>query len=249
MQEYEVTHEHIVSLIQDLSKKVEQVLKGASHPYQRADRSQDLTELFAALAKAQAEMNNATPSRENPYFKSKYADLFSYIKASRPALTKHGLSVIQQILPNDDGQNILHTLLCHSSGQWIETRMRIVPPKSDIQTMGSYITYLRRYSYASIVGITTAEDDDDGEIAVSHSRNTVAKGTRLNTKYNPKEETYETITKEQLEELEYEIGEFDDIAEMVLEGLKLQSLADMPKSKYLPSVTRIREIKRMRNGE
>ena len=57
------------------------------------------------------------------------------------------------------------------------------------------------------------------------------------------------MTKEQLEELEYELADYPDIAEKVLDGLHLQNLADMPKSKYMSSLTRIREIKMVREGK
>lgn len=212
------------------------------------NRSVETKDLFAALAKAQGEMTMAGLSNENPYFKSRYADLAEIVKASRPALTKNGLAVIQQILPNEDGQNILHTILTHSTGQWIESRMRILPSKPDVQSLASYITYLRRYSYSAICGVVVSNEDDDGERAVATEREVLAKGTAINTKYNPKEESYETVTIEQLEELNYELQEYPDIAEQVLEGLKIQNLADMPKSKYSVSIRRIREIKNARNG-
>jgi hypothetical protein len=211
-------------------------------------KADSLNELFAALAKAQSEMKTASLDSENPYFKSKYADLASIVNASRPALTKNGLSVIQQILPNDDGQNILHTILCHSSGQWIESRMRILPSKPDVQSLISYVTYIRRAAYASLIGVVTG-DDDDGEQAVHADRAVVAKGVAINTKYNPKEESYESISKDQLDEMEYELAEYPDIAEQILEGMKIQSLADLPKSKYGVSMKRIREIKQLRNGK
>jgi hypothetical protein len=211
-------------------------------------RSADLKELFSALAKAQSEMPTAGSNAENPYFKSSYADLAEIVRVSRPALSKNGLAVIQQILPNEDGQNILHCILTHSSGQWIETRMRILPSKPDVQSLASYITYLRRYSYAAIVGVVVCNEDDDGERAVYDQRETAAKGVAINHKYNPKEQSYETITKEQLEELEYELAQYPDIAEQVLEGLRIQSLADMPKSKFLVSINRVRQIKQTRNG-
>lgn len=130
-------------------------------------RSADLKDLFTALAKAQAEMQTAGLSAENPYFKTRYADLSAVVKASRPALTKHGLSIIQQIITHQDGYTYLHTLLCHMSGQWVESRVRIAPPKSDVQTLGSYITYLRRYSITALCGIVTSDEDDDGTAAVA----------------------------------------------------------------------------------
>ena len=126
--------------------------------------SQELNHLFEALAKAQADMDMAAKSSTNPFFKSKYSDLTSIVNASRDSLSKNGLSVIQRTL-NLDGKSYLYTRLCHSSGQWIESNMEINPPKTDIQSLGSYITYIRRYSYASIVGVVTC-DDDDGEHAV-----------------------------------------------------------------------------------
>jgi hypothetical protein len=212
-------------------------------------RSKDLNELFAALAKAQIEMNTASLNSENPYFKTRYSDLCEIVRASRPCLAKNGLSVIQQILTNCDGQSVLHTILGHVSGQYIETQMRIVPPKADVQSLGSYLSYLRRYSYAALVGVTSSNEDDDGEIAVFQDRDKMQKATSVNTKYNPREESYQTVSKDQLEELEYELAEYPDIASEILEKMKLQHLADLPKSKYMVSLQRIREIKQLRNGK
>ena len=186
--------------------------------------SEQLNELFTALAKAQAEMSVAGLTNENPYFKSKYADLAEVVRASRPALTKNGLCITQQVIINEDGQSLLHTTLGHTSGQWIMTRMRIIPPKNDIQTLGSYITYLRRYSYAALIGVVAGGEDDDGEVAMTVARETSTKGVALNTKYNPKEQTVDTITKEQLEELEYELAEYPDIVENMPKALKTTSV-------------------------
>jgi len=131
--------------------------------------SEELQDLFCALAKAQEEMEVAKTDNVNPYYRSKYADFNSVVKASRKFLTKNGLSVIQRVLTNGEDKMYLFTRLCHSSGQWIEAKMPINPPKSDIQSIGSYITYLRRYNYASIVGVATS-DDDDAEAAMQEAR-------------------------------------------------------------------------------
>ncbi len=235
----------ILDAINKLSEKIDFKLRA---PIQTPNKSEQLNELFSALAKAQAEIKTAGLNNQNPYFKSKYADLAEIVKVSRPALTKFGLCVIQQVMPNDDGQNILHTILAHSSGQWISSQMRILPVKNDIQSLASYLTYLRRYSYAATIGVVASDEDDDAEVAVAETRETFARGTALNTKYNPKLNNLDTVTKEQIEELEYELSEYPDVAEQVLDGLKIQSLADMPKQKYQAAITRIREIKNLRNG-
>jgi hypothetical protein len=234
----------IYELITNLGDEIAKVRQQQSHICDNKvpSSSSELKDLFTALAKAQLEMQTAGLRSENPYFKSRYADMAEIVRVSRPFLAKNGLSVIQQILPNDDGASILHTKLCHLSGQWLETRMRIVPAKTDIQSLASYITYLRRYSYAAIVGVVASDEDDDGEVAMVDSRDIIAKGPSI--KYNPKErDSYETVSKDQLAELEYELAGHPDLAEEVLTKMRIQSLADLPKSKFRVSIDRIRELK------
>lgn len=240
-----------VSILDSISKlngKIDKAIASgafATAPEQQY-RSAELKDLFGAMAKAQGEMAIANLNKENPYFKSRYADFAEVVRASRPALTKNGLAVFQEIKVTEDGQSVLHTLLSHASGQWIESRMRIVPPKNDIQSISSYITYLKRLCYSALIGVAVGEEDDDGEIAMMNARQILAKGPTNN--YNPKEQSLLVISKEQLQELEYELAEHEDLAEEIMEKLHLQSLADMPKSKYHVSVNRIREIKAIRKG-
>lgn len=236
----------IQDMINDLSKKVESLAKDKI--VEPAADATELKELPIALAKAQGEFAVAGENKNNPYFKSAYADLMSVVQASRPALTKNGLSVVQLITDNDEGK-WLKTILLHSSGEWICSRVRIIPAKNDVQSISSTITYMKRVCYVSLVGVVIGDEDDDGEAAVATSRDVYAKGVALNTKYNPKEENTEVITSEQLEEMNYELAEYSDIAEMILDGLKLQNLADLPKIKYHAAMKRIREIKQLRNGK
>lgn len=237
-------YQMLIDRLEDIIIQVGE-LKRPVPPSEPAFRSDEIKDLAAALAKAQSDMPIAYKNRENPYFKSAYADLSDIVKASRPSLTKNGLSVIQDIIHREDGPAVLYTILMHISGQWIESRMRILPLKNDPQSMSSYITYLKRIAYASLIGVVTGDEDDDAEVAMVEARQVMAKGPSL--KYDPKKEPFEPITKEQLEELEYELSEYPDIAEEIMDKMKLQSLADLPKSKYLVSITRVREIKRLRN--
>lgn len=123
-------------------------------------------ELFAALAKMQGEVENATKASINPHFKSRYADLAEVLNTVRPALAANGLAVIQS--PSWDGQQChVETALTHSSGGRAITRMSCVPAKQDAQGIGAATTYLRRYSLAAICGV--AQEDDDGNEA-AHGR-------------------------------------------------------------------------------
>jgi hypothetical protein len=125
--------------------------------------SENLNELFTALSKAQAEMRGALKDADNPFFKSRYSDLSSVWESCRGPLTKHGLSIIQ-ITGQEDGKLVLKTRLCHSSGQWLEGVMPILMAKQDSQSLGSAVSYTRRYSLSAIIGGYAV--DDDGEEAM-----------------------------------------------------------------------------------
>lgn len=217
-----------------LSERMDKASKMLSTMCVPRFESDDLNELFEALAKAQSEMKIAKQDSTNPFFKSTYADLASVVKASRESLSKNGLSVIQRIVPNGGSTSYLHTRLCHSSGQWMESRMLISPPRQDIQTVGSYITYLRRYTYAAIVGVVASEEDDDAE--------EVMKKPRESGETEQKKE--KSISKAQLEVLAGELEGYEDVLESLLKGFKINKLSDLPCKKYTLCIDRIREIKR-----
>jgi hypothetical protein len=249
LNQYRSFMENVLLRLLDEYKKTTELLiqERLKNPPTDSYSSTETKDLYAALAKAQGEYPVIGYNRENPYFKSKYTDLDGILKAVRPALSKNNLSFIQQLRIVEGGATVMHTIITHATGQWIESRTRIVPPKNDVQSFGSTLTYCRRYTAIAILGVTISDDDDDGERAMVDAREIYAKGVALNTKYDPRIQSADTITKEQLDELEYELAEYPDIAEMVLDGLKIQSIADMPKSKYHTSIKRIREIKQARN--
>jgi len=123
------------------------------------NQSEQINELATALSKAQAEIQPALKDSVNPFFKSKYADLASVWSACKDPLTKNGLSVLQ-MMDYKDGQLVLLTTLAHASGQWVRSCLPVLSAKQDAQSIGSAITYMRRYSLAALVGVTTDEDDD-----------------------------------------------------------------------------------------
>ena len=59
------------------------------------EHSESINELGAALSKAQGIIEGAKKDSNNPFFKSKYADLSSVWESCRLALSSNGLSIIQ----------------------------------------------------------------------------------------------------------------------------------------------------------
>ena len=125
-------------------------------------KSDKIDKLAAALSKAQAEMKGAEKKSINPFFNSGYADLHTVIEASFPHLTKYGLSVIQGN-ESKPGEFFVTTMLLHESGQWIKSKLKMPVEKITAQSIGSTITYGRRYGLSAITGI--AQYDDDGNAA------------------------------------------------------------------------------------
>lgn len=140
--------------------------------------SEQLGELMMALSKAQAKISGAAKDKANPYFKSKYADLSSVWEACRDALSSNELAVVQTTEGSKD-ELFLITLLGHSSGQWIKSRLPLILSKMDPQTMGSCMTYARRYALSAMVGV--CPEDDDGEAAMKEARKAPVKVEELPT--------------------------------------------------------------------
>jgi hypothetical protein len=127
------------------------------------NKSEQINELAAALAKAQSGMKAAIKDSSNPFFKSNYADLAAVWDACKSQLAANGLAISQHPATDEHGNILVETALIHSSGQWMSSTLAMKPVKNDPQAFGSAITYARRYALAAVVGVVT--EDDDGNHA------------------------------------------------------------------------------------
>ncbi len=131
-------------------------------------KSDSIAHLAEALSKAQGAMRNAVKDSDNPFFKSKYADLAAVSDACRAELSANGLAVVQLPMMRD-GKMVLEYVLMHSSGEFIASELEMTPVKSDPQGIGSAITYARRYTLGGLSGVAT--EDDDGNAASGNNGN------------------------------------------------------------------------------
>jgi len=123
--------------------------------------SESIQSLAAALVAFNSECPEVVFDKENKFLGNKYATLGAILKAIRPTLAKHGLTVVQGL--TCDG---LTTRVLHLSGEWIESTAPMIQPgeekgKSAAQVYGSIITYMRRYMVTAALGIVS-DDDNDG---------------------------------------------------------------------------------------
>jgi hypothetical protein len=133
--------------------------------------SQEIGELAAAMAKAQAAIENPTKHKTAKVKSDKgnydymYTDLATGLECIRPALSAQSIAVFQVPTTDRNGNMILLTRLIHSSGQWVEGDYLVCGPNLDHQKKGSALTYSRRQSLFAMVGVAGADDDDDGNAA------------------------------------------------------------------------------------
>jgi hypothetical protein len=125
--------------------------------------------LVAALAKAQHVMEGAKRDQNNPNVGKKYADLASCWEAWRPAGPPNGLALIQ--IPCNPRPNVVVVKTILACGEERITSTLTMPVAEAMinkdrqergvtaQTVGSAITYARRYSFMAMVGIAPEEDD------------------------------------------------------------------------------------------
>lgn len=129
-----------------------------------ATQSEEIKELVGALSKAQGSMSPAVFNRVNPHFKNRYADFTSCMECCRAPLANNGLSVMQYCESLNE-RLVLVTMLAHTSGQWMKSYFPLNPMKMDSQSIGSAMTYAKRYSLSAMLGIVSDNEDDDAEAA------------------------------------------------------------------------------------
>ena len=113
-----------------------------------------MKELYKKLAKVKSKIGKISKDKKNPFFKSMYFDINSLLEHTEPLLEENGLLLIQ---PLKDGK--VQTVIFDLETEEFDYSEIKLPDISDPQKLGSAITYYRRYTLQSLLGLQ-AEDDD-----------------------------------------------------------------------------------------
>ena len=212
-------------------------------------RSSDIDSLAASLSKAQGEYPPIPYNRTNASWNDDYSDLDIVMKYIRPILSKYELALNQWTELTADGGTILHTEVMHSSGQWKESRIKIIPTRNDQKTFDSIMSDMRRQQSLAMLGVTLQGDpkDDAGDIANEASFEEIS--VPVQKKLVRSKASYECITADQLEELERTLEDYPDLCEELMNKYELRALSDMPKSKFGYAITTLRKLILYRTGE
>lgn len=155
--------------------------------------SENITEIAPALAKAWGETETPKHNKEVTVQKKaggtytfNYTTLAGIMDAIRKPFKDNGLFVLQDVKTEKEENSrdtvlTIKTFIYHTSGQFMSGGELTVKAAFDMQGLGGQITYLKRYSLSSVLGLAT-EQDDDGNAPEAFVTPEEAKGYTNQTK-------------------------------------------------------------------
>lgn len=129
--------------------------------------------LIEALAAAQLEFTTierdhtakVSSKRTGVEYTYDYADLAAVLTAVRSACARQGIAILQPPLVGQRSVTVT-TLIAHKSGEFIRNELMLPLDDPNPQAVGSAITYARRYSLQSLLGVAPEAPDDDAAAAM-----------------------------------------------------------------------------------
>lgn len=131
-----------------------------------------MKQIASALIAAKKAFGPVLKDKNNPHFKSKYADLAACLDAVDDACLAQDIMLYQETFEDTSGVTV-ETVFLHASGETLRCgKLHVPAAKNDPQGFGSALSYARRYSLLAACGIAAEDDDGNaGTDAVNKSRN------------------------------------------------------------------------------
>lgn len=122
-------------------------------------------DIYKKLFEAKKEIGKISKDSTNPFFKSKYFDINALLEHVEPILTKNNLLILQPIING----KVCTRIFDIETNDSVESSVSLIGG-IDPQKLGSEITYYRRYTLQSLLGLQ-AEDDDANASTQSKNEN------------------------------------------------------------------------------
>jgi len=132
-----------------------------------------MQKLYTALATFRQKVSAVKKDADNPFFKSKYADLPSILEVIKQPLQESGIAITHHCKATEWGFSMITILWETESGESIQSEFPIFGNKP--QEVWSSMSYARRYNLLALLDIPT--EDDDGNTANEATRTSYTKKT------------------------------------------------------------------------
>lgn len=116
-----------------------------------------MIEISKALGAFRDKVSAVKKDADNPFFKSKYADLPSILEVIKDPLKESGLCLYHTMKSTENGYVVISTIAHEWTGEKIESEFPVFGNKP--QEIGSSISYARRYNIQAMLDIPTEDDD------------------------------------------------------------------------------------------
>lgn len=160
-----------------------------------------MSEIAKALGMFRAQVSSVKKWADNPFFKSRYADLPSILEVIKDPLEGSGLALYHTMDSTDSGYVVTTTVIHRESWESIKSEFPVFGNKP--QEIGSSISYARRYNIQAMLDIPT--EDDDGNSA----------NTATRTKSVAQEPDKPWMIEENLESLKSVLSQFIDAEDAI----------------------------------
>lgn len=147
-----------------LAEKRAKAQQPVSAETQDLERDSRFAAACAAFVKAQSQFKPIVYDKENPHFRSKYASLKATLAATVPALNANGIALFSRPVMRDD-KFVCESYLVHNGVVFVRAEWPINGNAATPQAQGSSLSYARRYTITSILGVSAEDEDDDGNAA------------------------------------------------------------------------------------
>lgn len=153
--------------------------------YERMQAKQSEVEFNHAMSEMQADIHSIAErgsADRGKGGKLSYAKLEDILDVVRPVMHKHGFAISYDI--ENSASSVTATgILFHRAGHNIKTRM-VLPAdnsggKNSVQSIGSSVSYAKRYVLNALLNLATRGEDDDGYGAVPDVSVTVAQAITM----------------------------------------------------------------------
>lgn len=204
------------------------------------ENKQENKQVIKALINVQKEFEPPQRDGANKFANYKYTTLDAILKALIPITTKHKLFISQEPVSKvEDGQTFIGivTRVFHESGEVFESEPFFIKweqgaKMNGIQSTGSIITYLKRYTLCALLGINS-DDDDDG---VSAGYNNQPKGNQYNNQQQyqkpqqqPQQQASPEQQKQQLINQLQQLGtDIASVSQWIAEQNKVSNISEVP---------------------
>lgn len=113
---------------------------------------------FTCLIQAQSDVGRVIKDGKNDFLANEYATLEAVQNVVMPVFHAQGFAVLQSGGADEYGK-YMSTTLVHSSGHTFDSKIYLIHSKQDMQSLGSAITYARRYGLLAMSGVQAVDDD------------------------------------------------------------------------------------------